>query len=94
MKKLFLIIRIIYHYSSISFPLFSLTTVDFLSSQLNMLFFSYYYFTLFLKIFAFLLLSSNFTFQCIGCSFKFSLKVGVEDSIVNVPRITDYRSAV
>jgi hypothetical protein len=93
MKNLVLIIRIIYHYSSISFPLFSLTTVDFLSSQLNILFFLII-FTLFLKIFAFLLLSSIFTFQCIGCSFKFILKVGVEDSIVNAPRITDYRSAV
>jgi hypothetical protein len=26
---------------------------------------------------------------CIGCSLKFSLKVGVEESIVNTPRIMD-----
>jgi hypothetical protein len=30
----------------------------------------------------------------IGCSFKFILKVGVEESIVNAPQITDQRSAV
>jgi hypothetical protein len=30
----------------------------------------------------------------IGCSLKFILKVGVEESIVNVPRITDQGSAV
>jgi hypothetical protein len=28
------------------------------------------------------------------CSFKFIPKVGVEESIVNAPWITDYRSAV
>jgi hypothetical protein len=28
----------------------------------------------------------------IGCSFKIILKVGVEDSIVNAPRITDHGS--
>jgi hypothetical protein len=27
-----------------------------------------------------------------GCSFKFILKVGVEESIVNAPRITDHGS--
>jgi hypothetical protein len=26
----------------------------------------------------------------IGCSFKFPVKVGVEESIVNAPRITDH----
>jgi hypothetical protein len=26
---------------------------------------------------------------CIGCSFKFPVKVGVEESIVNAPRITN-----
>jgi hypothetical protein len=30
----------------------------------------------------------------IGCSFKFLLKVGVEKSIVNAPRITDHGSTV
>jgi hypothetical protein len=30
----------------------------------------------------------------IGCSFKFIVKVGVKESIVNGPRITDYGSAV
>jgi hypothetical protein len=30
----------------------------------------------------------------IGCSFKFILKVGVEELIVNAPRITDHGSAV
>jgi hypothetical protein len=30
----------------------------------------------------------------IGCSFKFILKVGVEEAIVNAPRITDHRSPV
>jgi hypothetical protein len=30
----------------------------------------------------------------IGCSFKFLLTVGVEESIVNAPRITDRGSAV
>jgi hypothetical protein len=30
----------------------------------------------------------------IGCSFKFILKVGVEEPIVNTPRITDHGSAV
>jgi hypothetical protein len=29
-----------------------------------------------------------------GCSFKFLLKVGVDESIVNAPRITDHGSAV
>jgi hypothetical protein len=32
--------------------------------------------------------------KTIGCSFKFILKVGVEESIVIAPRITDHRSAV
>jgi hypothetical protein len=32
--------------------------------------------------------------QSIGCSFKFTLKEGVEKSIVNAPRITDHGSAV
>jgi hypothetical protein len=32
--------------------------------------------------------------QNIGCSFKFLLKVGVEESIVNAPRMTDHESAV
>jgi hypothetical protein len=31
--------------------------------------------------------------SCIGCSFKCILKVGVEESVVNVPRITDHGSA-
>jgi hypothetical protein len=31
---------------------------------------------------------------CIGCSFKFILKVAVEESIVNPSRITDHGSAV
>jgi hypothetical protein len=30
----------------------------------------------------------------IVCSFKYILKVGVEESIVNVPRITDHGPAV
>jgi hypothetical protein len=30
----------------------------------------------------------------IGCSFKFILKVGVEELIVNTPRITNHGSAV
>jgi hypothetical protein len=30
----------------------------------------------------------------IWCSFKFTLKLGVEESIVNAPRITDHGSAV
>jgi hypothetical protein len=29
-----------------------------------------------------------------GCSFKFILKVGVEESIVNAPGIADHGSAV
>jgi hypothetical protein len=33
-------------------------------------------------------------FDYIGCSFKFILKVGVEESIVNAPRITHHGSAV
>jgi hypothetical protein len=41
-----------------------------------------------LRIFIHLLESS------IGCSFKFILKVGVEESIVNSPRITDHESTV
>jgi hypothetical protein len=32
--------------------------------------------------------------ESIGCSFKFSVKVGVEESIVNALRITDHGSAV
>jgi hypothetical protein len=32
--------------------------------------------------------------QSIGCSFKFTLKEGVEKSIVNAPRITNHGSAV
>jgi hypothetical protein len=32
--------------------------------------------------------------NAIGCSFKFILKVGVEESIVNTPRITDHESTV
>jgi hypothetical protein len=31
-------------------------------------------------------------FFCIGCSFKFSVKVGIEESIVKAPRITDHGS--
>jgi hypothetical protein len=31
---------------------------------------------------------------CIGCSFKFLLKVGVEECIVNTPRIRDHGSAI
>jgi hypothetical protein len=31
---------------------------------------------------------------CVGCSFKFPVKVGVEESIVNALRITDHGSAV
>jgi hypothetical protein len=31
----------------------------------------------------------NVFFKNIGCSFKFLLKVGVEESIVNAPRIMD-----
>jgi hypothetical protein len=31
---------------------------------------------------------------CIGCSFKFIHKLGVEESIVNAPRITDHGLAV
>jgi hypothetical protein len=31
---------------------------------------------------------------CIGCSFKFMVKVGVEKSIVNALRIMDHGSAV
>jgi hypothetical protein len=30
----------------------------------------------------------------IECSFKLPVKVGVEESIVNAPRITDHRAAV
>jgi hypothetical protein len=30
----------------------------------------------------------------VGCSFKFIFKVGVEESIVNAPWITDHGSAV
>jgi hypothetical protein len=30
---------------------------------------------------------------CIGCSFKFIRKVGIEESIVNAPRITSHGSA-
>jgi hypothetical protein len=30
---------------------------------------------------------------CIGCLFQFLFKVGVEESIVNAPRITDHGSA-
>jgi hypothetical protein len=33
-------------------------------------------------------------FLYIGCSFKFILKAGVEESIVNAPRITDHGSTV
>jgi hypothetical protein len=33
-------------------------------------------------------------FVCIGCSVKFILKVDVEESIVNAPRVTDHGSAV
>jgi hypothetical protein len=32
--------------------------------------------------------------QSIGCSFKFTLKVGVEELNVNAPRITDHGPAV
>jgi hypothetical protein len=31
----------------------------------------------------------TFSFTYTGCSFKFILKIGVEESIVNAPRITD-----
>jgi hypothetical protein len=33
-------------------------------------------------------------FDCIGCSFKFILKVGFDELIVNAPRIADHESAV
>jgi hypothetical protein len=33
-------------------------------------------------------------YKRIGCSFKFPVKVGVEESIVNAPQITDHESAV
>jgi hypothetical protein len=33
-------------------------------------------------------------YRSIGCSFKFLLKVSVEESIVTVPRITDHELAV
>jgi hypothetical protein len=36
----------------------------------------------------------QFEFSTIGCSFKCILKVGIEESIVNAPRITDHGSAV
>jgi hypothetical protein len=39
-------------------------------------------------------ISAIINIYCTGCSFKFLLKVGVEESIVNAPRITDYGSAV
>jgi hypothetical protein len=32
--------------------------------------------------------------KSVGCSFKLILKVGVEESILNAPRITDHGSAV
>jgi hypothetical protein len=32
--------------------------------------------------------------SCMGCSFNCILKVGVEESIVNAPRITDHGSAI
>jgi hypothetical protein len=31
---------------------------------------------------------------CMGCSFKFPVKVGVEESIVNALQITDHGSAI
>jgi hypothetical protein len=36
----------------------------------------------------------NVATSCIGCSFKCLLKVGVEESIVNTPWITDHGSVV
>jgi hypothetical protein len=36
----------------------------------------------------------NELYSSIGCSFKFPVKVGVEDSIVNAPQITDHRSVI
>jgi hypothetical protein len=38
--------------------------------------------------------ADSFNCNSIGCSIKFILKVGVEESIVNAPPITNYGSAV
>jgi hypothetical protein len=35
-------------------------------------------------------LGNSLTRDCIGCSFTFILKVGVEESIVNAPLIADH----
>jgi hypothetical protein len=36
----------------------------------------------------------NYMMKNIGYSYKFNLKVGAEESIVNAPRITDHGSAI